>query len=154
MFWRVEQFPWNQLFHPMFFHNIRPPRTLPRSFRGHSFRFRGHSFHFRGRSRSTIHFRSASANPAGFQTPSAKAWAELPRCGFFTSRSSYFKPKIKRIHGGFGRCSCVHYHFFTKFTIHRPRMYSWRLLCKNFILTLMLGSWGQNVVKLSLQPGI
>ena len=62
--------------------NIRLPRTLPRY-------FRGHSFHFRGGSRTTIHFRSASANPIGASALQV----------FTSARSSYFKPKIKRIHG-------------------------------------------------------
>ena len=66
--------------------NIRLPRTLPRY-------FRGHSFHFRGRSRTTIHFRSTSAYPI-FRKRGASALRVFTSAG-----SSYFKPKIKRIHG-------------------------------------------------------
>ena len=99
---------------------IHLPRTLPRC-------FRGHSFHFRGRSRATIHFRSASANisivevrnvarnafrvlrrlhETWFSDPFRESLRGASALRVFTSaRSSYFKPKIKRIHGGFGRCS-------------------------------------------------
>ena len=107
--------------------NIHLPRTLPRY-------FRGHSFHFRGRSRTTIHFRSASANISivevrnvarnAFRVPRRlhETWFSDPfreslrgasALRVFTSaRSSYFKPKIKRIHGGFGRCSCAYTHLY------------------------------------------
>ena len=69
---------------------------------------------FRGRSRTTIDFRSASANPGfqtpGFQAPSLRGASALRV--FTSARSSYFKPKIKRIHGGFGRCSCAYTHLY------------------------------------------
>ena len=90
--------------------DIRFPRTLPCY-------FRGHSFHFRGRSRTTIHFRNASENisivevrnvaknafrcPRRFREP----WFADP----FREVILLYKPKIKRIHGGFGRCSIVDY---------------------------------------------
>ena len=66
--------------------NICLPRTLPPYFRGHSFhnslpqRFRELSFQIRNVARNAFGFRDASAN-LGFNTPSAKACAELPRCG-------------------------------------------------------------------------
>ena len=72
---------------PEFYSFIRTlPRTLPRY-------FRGLSFHFRGRSRTTIHFRSASANISGmwretlFRVPRRfrETWF-LPRCRFSLPR--------------------------------------------------------------------
>ena len=66
--------------------NICLPQTLPPYFRGHSFhnslpqRFRELSFQIRNVARNAFGFRDASAN-LGFNTPSAKACAELPRCG-------------------------------------------------------------------------
>ena len=71
----------------------------------------------RGRSRTTIHFRNASENisivevrnvaknafrcPRRFREP----WFADP----FREVILLYKPKIKRIHGGFGRCSIVDY---------------------------------------------
>jgi len=66
--------------------NICLPQTLPPYFRGHSFhnslpqRFHELSFQIRNVARNAFGFRDASAN-LGFNTPSAKACAELPRCG-------------------------------------------------------------------------
>ena len=98
------------------------PRSLP-----HYLCCYGHIFHFRRRSRTTIHFRSASANFSIFEIrtvvrnvfqvsrrfrvhwfsdPFHERLRGAPALRVFTSaRSSYIKPKIKRIHRGFGRCS-------------------------------------------------
>ena len=100
--------------------NIRLPRSLPHY-------FRSHSFHFRGRFRATIHFRSASANISILEIKTAvknvlqvprrfrEHWFSDPFCErlreasalrvFTSARSSELKPKIKRKHRDFGRCS-------------------------------------------------